>query len=184
LNNNDDNLGNLPLHYVLIIKYIVLSLPDFTGFDRPVGTYIHKIKREIIMTVKLLVTISSCYRTRNVCKTFQIAQCEQLGLNKKVLMSVITEVVAGFGVAAQGLGVVPLVFLGVGLVAVGFRVVGFGFRVVGFAVGAAVGLFEVGAAGFRVVAFGFGVVAAGFRVDAAGFEVGADSYIISFGENN
>jgi hypothetical protein len=95
---------------------------------------------------------------------------QQLGLNKKVLMSVITEVVAGFGVASQGLGVVPLVFLGV--VAVCFRVVGFGF-----AVGAAVGLFEVGAAGFRVVAFGFGVVAAGFRVDAAGFEVCADSCI-------
>ncbi len=36
-------------------------------------------------------------------------------------MSVITEVVAGFGVVAQSLGVVPLVFLGV--VAVGFRVV-------------------------------------------------------------
>jgi hypothetical protein len=75
LNNNDDNLANLPLYYVLIIKYMVLSLPDFDGFDRAVGTYMHKIKREIIMTVKLLVTISSCYRTRNVCKTFQIAQC-------------------------------------------------------------------------------------------------------------
>ncbi len=69
------------LAFVLCADYVIEFFlfrisPDLTGLNL---TYMLKIKKEIIMIAKLLVTIS-CYRTRNnkrgnVCKTFQIAQC-------------------------------------------------------------------------------------------------------------